>query len=146
MAVDDDGHLRAEISVRLQCRLLLKDRVARLRLRLEALFRRGEGVPGHPGCPAQGQFCLNVVGARLEPARWKEAEEHLGASLSAFEASEARLEAANTHVAWGRVLHARGNDGAARDHFEQAAAQFETSGLGQPLDETRGLIATLPAD
>jgi predicted ATPase len=79
--------------------------------------------------------------ARLEPARWKEAEEHLAASLSAFEAGEARLEAAHTHVAWGRVLHARGNNGAARVHFEQAAAQFEASGLAQQLDETRGLIA-----
>jgi hypothetical protein len=78
---------------------------------------------------------------RLEPAHWKEAEEHLAASLSAFEAGEARLEAARTHVAWGQVLQARGNNSAARVHFEQAAAQFETSGLAKPLDEMRGLIA-----
>jgi tetratricopeptide (TPR) repeat protein len=81
--------------------------------------------------------------ARLEPARWKEAEEHLEAGLSAFEAGEARLEAAHTHVAWGKVLQARGDNDAARQHFEQAAAQFEASGLAQQLDETRGLITTL---
>ncbi len=79
--------------------------------------------------------------ARLEPARWEEAEQHLGASLSAFEAGEARLEAAHTHVAWGQILHERGNDDAARVHFEQAAAQFEASGLTQQLAETRNLIA-----
>ncbi|HEX9077511.1 MAG TPA: tetratricopeptide repeat protein, partial [Anaerolineae bacterium] len=79
--------------------------------------------------------------ARLEPARWEEAEEHLGASLSAFEAGEARLQAAHTHVAWGRVLHERGNNDAARVHFEQAAAQYEASGLAEQLEETRGLIA-----
>ncbi len=79
--------------------------------------------------------------ARLEPARWKEADDHLTASLSAFEAGEARLEAAHTHVAWGRILRERGNNDAARVHFEQAAAQFEKSGLAQELDETRGLIA-----
>ena len=79
--------------------------------------------------------------ARLEPARWNEAEEHLAASLSEFEAGEARLEAANTHVAWGQILRERGNNDAARSHFEQAAAQFERSGLAQQLDETRSLIA-----
>jgi predicted ATPase len=79
--------------------------------------------------------------ARLEPAQSKQAEEHLMASLSAFETGEARLEAAYTHVAWGRDLRERGNNDAARVHFEQAAAQFEASALAQPLDETRSLIA-----
>ncbi len=79
--------------------------------------------------------------ARLEPARREEAEQHLAASLSAFEAGEARLEAAHTHVAWGRVLYERGNIDAARVHFEQAAAQYEASGLAEPLEETRDLIA-----
>ncbi len=78
--------------------------------------------------------------AHLEPARWEEAEQHLAASLSAFEAGEARLEAAQTHVAWGRILYERGNNDAARVHFEQAAAQYEASGLAEQLEETRALI------
>jgi adenylate cyclase len=78
--------------------------------------------------------------ARLGPERWSEAEQHLTASLSAFAAGEARLQAAQTHVAWGQVLHERGNNDAARVHFEQAAAQYEASGLAQQLKETRDLI------
>lgn len=78
--------------------------------------------------------------ARLGSASWDEAEEHFAASLSAFQAGEARLEAAQTQVAWGRALRERGNDAAAREHFEQAARQFEASGLTQKLDETRELV------
>jgi hypothetical protein len=62
-------------------------------------------------------------------------------SLRLLESGEACLEAAGTHVAWGKLLQARGNNVTAGQHFEQAAAQFEASGLAQELDETRNLIA-----
>lgn len=81
--------------------------------------------------------------ANVPAPNWAEAETHLAASLQAFEAGHARLEAARTHVAWGKVLQARGNTEAAREHFEKAAAEYEGSGLAQQLKETRGLIAIL---
>lgn len=80
--------------------------------------------------------------SQLSTPNWAEAESHLAASLQAFEAVDARLEAARTHVAWGKMLQARGNAKAAREHFEKAAAQYETSGLTQQL-ETRSRIAEL---
>ena len=83
--------------------------------------------------------------ARLQSAEEKQVEEHLVASLSAFEAGEARLEAAHTHLAWGRILNARGNNGTSRVHFEQAPVQVARSGLAEPLDATRWLIAGLQA-
>jgi hypothetical protein len=58
-----------------------------------------------------------------------------------FEAGDARLEAARTHVAWGRVAQARGDLEAAHEHFTRAAAQFEASGLEHELNTTRALLA-----
>jgi hypothetical protein len=79
--------------------------------------------------------------ARCTPPRWDEAEAHLAASLRACEEGDARLEAARTHVAWGKVAQARGNLEAACEHFQKAAAQFEASGLEQELNATRALLA-----
>jgi tetratricopeptide (TPR) repeat protein len=81
--------------------------------------------------------------AHLSPPRWEDAEAHLAASLSAFEQGDARLEAARTHVAWGRVVQARGNLEAACEHFQQAAAQFEASGLEQELSAVRALLSAV---
>ncbi len=69
-----------------------------------------------------------------------DADAHLSSSLRAFELGNLRLEAARTHVAWGKILRQRGEWELARAHFEQAAAQFEASGLERELDETLGLI------
>jgi hypothetical protein len=81
--------------------------------------------------------------ARRNPPRWDEAEEHFAASLRACEEGDSRLEAARTHIAWGKALHARRNNGAAREHFEKAAAQFQVSGLVSELEQTRHLIDSL---
>jgi tetratricopeptide (TPR) repeat protein len=71
------------------------------------------------------------------------AEVHLAKSLGLFEEGEAVIEAARTHVAWGKILHARGDAVAARDHFENAAAQFRAAQLERELEETNHLIAGL---
>jgi tetratricopeptide (TPR) repeat protein len=76
-------------------------------------------------------------------ADWTEAEAHLAASLQAFEAGHAWLEAARTHVAWGQVLTERGNSEGAREHFEKAVTQFQTSGLMHELERTQQLVASL---
>jgi tetratricopeptide (TPR) repeat protein len=81
--------------------------------------------------------------AALVPPRWKEAEAQLTQSLRLMEAGQSRLEAARTHVAWGTVCRDRGDLAAARTHWEQAAAQWETSGLTHELECTRALIAGL---
>jgi tetratricopeptide (TPR) repeat protein len=83
--------------------------------------------------------------AELPSPNWAEAEAHMAASLQAFEASHAWLEAARTHVAWGRVLQARGQAEAARENYEKAAAQFQASGLTGALERTRRSISSLSA-
>jgi hypothetical protein len=45
-----------------------------------------------------------------------------------------------TRVAWVKMLRARGNENAAREQFEQAAAQFEISGLTRAGTETRAWL------
>jgi tetratricopeptide (TPR) repeat protein len=77
------------------------------------------------------------------PPHWEQAEAHLAASLELFKLGGATLEAARTHVAWGQLLHARGDADAAREHFEKAAAQFQVSGLVSELEQTRHLIDSL---
>jgi tetratricopeptide (TPR) repeat protein len=77
--------------------------------------------------------------AASDPARWDEVEQHLGASLDAFESGEARLEAAHTHVTWGKLLAQRSNTQAAREHLAQASAQYEKSELTEQVAEVRAL-------
>jgi hypothetical protein len=72
-----------------------------------------------------------------------ESEAHLAASLQALEAAHAWLEAARTHVAWGKVLQGGGDPQAAREHFEKAVAQFQASELTSELEGTKGLIHSL---
>jgi tetratricopeptide (TPR) repeat protein len=81
----------------------------------------------------------------LNSSHSEQADEHFAESLRLFEEGGARLEAARTHLVWGQVLQARGLPEAARAHFEKAATQFESSGLTNELERTKGLIAALPA-
>jgi hypothetical protein len=73
------------------------------------------------------------------------AEVHLAKSLAKLEEGGAFLDAARTRVAWSQVLARRGDAPAARDHLEQAAAQFQKSGLTGELEQTKLLIDSLPA-
>src|SRR5581483_3544188 len=88
---------------------------------------------------------LGQIVARTEPTRAADADAHFAASLRLFQEGDARLEAARTHIVWGKWLRADGraastNVLAARTHFEQAAAQFEISGLVRELAEARALL------
>ena len=83
--------------------------------------------------------------AALVPPRGDEAEAQLAHSLRLLEEGQVRLEAARTHVAWGAVCRDRGHIAAAREHWERAAAQWETSGLTHELARTRALIESLAA-
>jgi len=79
----------------------------------------------------------------LTPPRWDEAETHLAVSLECFETGDNRLEAARTHVTWGLISRNRGNTNAAREHFEKAAAQFESAELARELQQVRAIMTTL---
>jgi predicted ATPase len=81
--------------------------------------------------------------AALTPPRWDEAEADLAESLRLLESGQNRVEAARTYLAWGSVCRDRGDLAAAREHWEQAAAQFEASGLVQELERIRALLADL---
>ena len=97
------------------------------------------------GLFAEG-FAQRVWGqslAALDSPDWNDVEEHLAASLRCFEEGDARLEAARTHVAWGLLCRDRRDAAAARGHLEQAAAQFEASGLVDELERTRCALQNL---
>lgn len=99
---------------------------------------------GVEGIFAQG-FAERTWGqalARTDASQFETAERHLAFSLELFQRGEANLEAARTHMAWGNILRDRGRDTSAREHFEKAVRQFETSGLTKELDETRVLMET----
>jgi tetratricopeptide (TPR) repeat protein len=78
--------------------------------------------------------------AILEPSAWTAVDQHFAESLRAFAEGGARLEAARTHVAWGKTLAQRGEPQRAGEHFAEAAMQFATSGLTRELAEVRKLI------
>jgi tetratricopeptide (TPR) repeat protein len=84
--------------------------------------------------------------AALETPQWTEAEAQLAHSLRLFEAGENRLEAARTQEAWGAVCRDRGDLALARAHWEQAAAQWERSGLSHELARTQALIESLTSE
>ncbi len=89
-----------------------------------------------------------VWGAALAastPPRWDEAEAHMAESVRALESGAAHLEAARTHLAWGRLCLDRDDHVCAHDHLRQAATRFEAAGLTTELDQTRTLLARLRA-
>ena len=81
--------------------------------------------------------------AALTLPRWDEAEADLTESLRLLESGQNRIEAAYTHVAWGKFCRDRGDPRAAREHWELAAMQWESSGLTHDLGRTRSLIEDL---
>jgi tetratricopeptide (TPR) repeat protein len=81
--------------------------------------------------------------AALETPQWDGAEAQLAHSLRLFEEGQHRLGAARTHEVWGTVCRDQGDLGGARAHWEQAAAQWEASGLEHELARVRALIEGL---
>ena len=79
----------------------------------------------------------------LAPPRWDEAEDQFKESLRLFESGQHRVEAAYTHLAWGHACCDQGNPTATREHWEQAAVQFEASDLLQELGRIHALLADL---
>jgi len=73
--------------------------------------------------------------------RWEEAELHLQASVQVLLSGEVLLEAARSQVAWGLLCRDRGDLASAQGHFEQAATQFEASGLTSELETVQSYLA-----
>ena len=81
--------------------------------------------------------------ALVRLARWEEAEAHLATSVQTLLSGENLLEAARTQVVWGLICRDRGDHTSAQGHLEQAAAQFEDSGLTRELDMVRHYLAQI---
>jgi len=87
---------------------------------------------------------LRILGkalAALDSPRYDEAEEQMPPSLKLFESGQNFMGVAHTGIAWGEVCRARGNHDAAREHWEKAAAFFESKGLTVRLEQLRALMA-----
>lgn len=78
--------------------------------------------------------------AQQSPELWDEIERQLETSVSLLEACAASPELARTHLAWGKILCARGESEPARVHLRQAAKFFQASELHTELAETRELL------
>jgi tetratricopeptide (TPR) repeat protein len=114
----------------------------------EALDVAGQAVTmaqkvDNPGAEAYARRVWGQALAELEPPRWDEAEAQFAEGLRLYELGQCELWAAQTHTAWGAVCRDRGNLAAAREHWEEAAAQWETSGITWELEKARALIAKL---
>jgi class 3 adenylate cyclase len=92
-----------------------------------------------------GGLARRVLGLALADSRPAEAEAQLAESLRLLEAGEARLEAARTHLAWSRVRLALHDAAGCREHAEQAAAAFESSGLTAEAARARATLPQAPA-
>jgi class 3 adenylate cyclase/tetratricopeptide (TPR) repeat protein len=84
-----------------------------------------------------GQALVN-----FDPPGWDEAEMHLAESLSVLETGENRLEAARTHVVYGKICHDRDNTAAALNHWEQANRQFTESNATREVQIVQNLMAS----
>lgn len=81
--------------------------------------------------------------ASLGPRELSRAEEHLAASVRAFEAGGARIEVARTHVAWGQVSRELDDRATAIAHLERAAGQLAESGLNAELAQVTRQLTEL---
>jgi tetratricopeptide (TPR) repeat protein len=81
---------------------------------------------------------------RLDSKNWDDAQIQLAASLRAFEAGEACVEAARTHLAWGSLCLAQRDYRGAMDHLTAAAEQFDASGLSTESLMAKSTMAALP--
>jgi tetratricopeptide (TPR) repeat protein len=107
--------------------LLAAGRVEEALARAEATVELArEEVGGILGEGLAERVCGQAL-ARL--GRREDAETHLAASVQTLLSGECLLEAARTHVVWGLLCRDHGDDASAQTHFEQAATQFDASGL-----------------
>lgn len=120
--------------------LLSAGRVEEALVRAEAVVER---IQEEGGILSAGlaQRVWGQALARL--ARWEEAEAHLAESWRILLSGKNMLEAARTQVAWGLLCRDRGDRASAQGHLEQAAAQFEASGLIHELETVQSYLAQI---
>ena len=78
--------------------------------------------------------------AASAPSRYAEARAQLDTGLQLLESGAALLEAASTQLVLGQLCLAHGEQETARAAFAKAAAQYESSGLDDPLAQARRLL------
>jgi predicted ATPase len=86
---------------------------------------------------------LHYTQALAHLSRWEEAEMHLAANVQTLLSGEILLEAVRTRVALGLLCRDCGDLTSAHGHFEQAAAQFEASGLTRELEAVHSYLAEM---
>jgi hypothetical protein len=79
----------------------------------------------------------------VDPGNREAMEAHMTACLRALESGEARLQMAHSQLIWGLLCFAHKDFGQAFDHWQEAAKQFETMGLGKELAKAQALIARI---
>ena len=82
--------------------------------------------------------------AGLGPRRREEAEAQFGESLRLFERGQGRLWLARAHTVWGGICRDFGDVAASREHWQEAAALWEASGVPWEMEKVNALLATLP--
>ncbi len=85
-----------------------------------------------------GQALVN-----LDPPGWEEAEKQFAESIKVLEIGKNRLEAARTHLVWGKVCRDHGDTAAAHYHWELANRQFTESDSTQEIQKVQQLMAAL---
>jgi tetratricopeptide (TPR) repeat protein len=78
--------------------------------------------------------------AQLPGSTHDEVDLHLAASLELFEQGNCQLEVAHTRLAWGALLHERGDSAEAVDHLEKAAGLLEGAGLTKQAKEAEATL------
>jgi tetratricopeptide (TPR) repeat protein len=115
----------------------------------EALDRAEQAVATaqemeNPTAEGAGLLVWGQALANLGPPRWDEAEARFAGALRLIEAVPSPPAAAYTHLVWGTFCRDRGDLAEAREHWEEAAAQWEACGITWQVEKVRALIATLP--
>jgi len=78
----------------------------------------------------------------VNPTHWQEADKQFAESIKVLEVGKNRLEAARTHLAWGKLCHNRGDSAMAQSHWELADRQFSESGSVREMQTVKELMAS----
>jgi adenylate cyclase len=82
--------------------------------------------------------------AALDPPQRKEAEAQFAQGLRLYERGKSRLWVARAHTVWGGICRDLGDPVAAQEHWQEAKALWQASGVTWEADSVHALMATLP--
>ncbi|HEY5999681.1 MAG TPA: adenylate/guanylate cyclase domain-containing protein [bacterium] len=74
------------------------------------------------------------------PPDFDGAEAYLTRSLGLYESGQNLMGMAHVQIDWGRICRLRGDESAAREHYGEAIALFESKGIGRRAAQVRALM------